>query len=252
MSSGRALSIGAVCAAAAEATGLPEGTPVIAGMTDGCAAQLGAGALRPGSWNSRARHHARAEGRHRRSWSTTRSASSTPTARRTATGCPAARPAPAPACSPATSPAATWPRSTARAAAPRARGRPLGRTRWSRAASGSRSRRRTPSGFTARRAPADEADRYAAILQGVAFVERLCFDYLDLPRRAGRRRRSPSPAARRAQRVLEPAPRRRPRPAGDPARASPSPRWAWPCSPRARTGRRVAGSRAEMVAVRAR
>jgi sugar (pentulose or hexulose) kinase len=44
--------LGVVCAAAAEATGLPQGTPVIAGTTDGCAAQLGAGALRPGSWNS--------------------------------------------------------------------------------------------------------------------------------------------------------------------------------------------------------
>jgi sugar (pentulose or hexulose) kinase len=38
--------------AAATATGIPAGTPVIAGMTDGCAAQLGAGALRPGRWNS--------------------------------------------------------------------------------------------------------------------------------------------------------------------------------------------------------
>ena len=28
--------------------------------------------------------------------------------------------------------------------------------------------------------PTDEADRYAALLQGVAFMERLCFDYLDL------------------------------------------------------------------------
>lgn len=44
--------IGVVCAVAEEATGIPQGTPVIAGMTDGCAAQLGAGALRPGSWNS--------------------------------------------------------------------------------------------------------------------------------------------------------------------------------------------------------
>ncbi len=44
--------LGVVCGAAAEATGIPEGTPVIAGTTDGCAAQLGAGALRPGSWNS--------------------------------------------------------------------------------------------------------------------------------------------------------------------------------------------------------
>ena len=44
--------IGTVGRAAATATGIPLGTPVIAGMTDGCAAQLGAGALRPGRWNS--------------------------------------------------------------------------------------------------------------------------------------------------------------------------------------------------------
>lgn len=28
--------------------------------------------------------------------------------------------------------------------------------------------------------PVDEIDRYAALLQGVAFIERLCFDYIDL------------------------------------------------------------------------
>ena len=44
--------IGTVSRGAAAATGIPAGTPVIAGMTDGCAAQLAAGALRPGSWNS--------------------------------------------------------------------------------------------------------------------------------------------------------------------------------------------------------
>ncbi|WP_028925556.1 FGGY-family carbohydrate kinase [Pseudonocardia acaciae] len=44
--------IGTVCPEAAEATGLPAGTPVVAGCTDGCAAQLGAGALAEGSWNS--------------------------------------------------------------------------------------------------------------------------------------------------------------------------------------------------------
>jgi sugar (pentulose or hexulose) kinase len=44
--------IGTVGRAAATATAIPAGTPVIAGMTDGCAAQLGSGALRPGSWNS--------------------------------------------------------------------------------------------------------------------------------------------------------------------------------------------------------
>ena len=44
--------VGTVCAAAAEQTGLAPGTPVIAGMTDGCAAQIAAGALRPGDWSS--------------------------------------------------------------------------------------------------------------------------------------------------------------------------------------------------------
>ncbi|WP_327351650.1 FGGY-family carbohydrate kinase [Streptomyces sp. NBC_01304] len=44
--------IGTVCAEAAEATGIPAGTAIVAGMTDGCAAQIGAGALTPGAWNS--------------------------------------------------------------------------------------------------------------------------------------------------------------------------------------------------------
>jgi len=44
--------LGEICAAASAETGIPAGTPVFAGMTDGCAAQIGAGALRPGSWNS--------------------------------------------------------------------------------------------------------------------------------------------------------------------------------------------------------
>ncbi|MFF4485078.1 FGGY-family carbohydrate kinase [Streptomyces sp. NPDC001544] len=44
--------LGEVCPAAAEATGIPAGTPVIAGMTDGCAAQIASGALRTGAWNS--------------------------------------------------------------------------------------------------------------------------------------------------------------------------------------------------------
>ncbi|MFB7760922.1 FGGY-family carbohydrate kinase [Streptomyces xiamenensis] len=44
--------LGEVCRAAAARTGLPYGTPVIAGMTDGCAAQLGAGALEAGEWNA--------------------------------------------------------------------------------------------------------------------------------------------------------------------------------------------------------
>jgi D-ribulokinase len=44
--------LGEVGATAAARTGLPAGTPVVAGMTDGCAAQLAAGALAVGEWNS--------------------------------------------------------------------------------------------------------------------------------------------------------------------------------------------------------
>lgn len=44
--------IGSVCREAAERTGLPTGTAVFSGMTDGCAAQLSAGALAVGDWNS--------------------------------------------------------------------------------------------------------------------------------------------------------------------------------------------------------
>lgn len=44
--------LGTVSSAASTLTGIPAGTPLIAGMTDGCAAQLGAGVLRPGDWNS--------------------------------------------------------------------------------------------------------------------------------------------------------------------------------------------------------
>lgn len=44
--------LGDVCAEAAGDMGLPVGAAVIAGMTDSCAAQIAAGALREGSWNS--------------------------------------------------------------------------------------------------------------------------------------------------------------------------------------------------------
>jgi sugar (pentulose or hexulose) kinase len=44
--------LGHVYTAKAQVTGVPAGTPVYAGMTDGCAAQIAAGALAPGAWNS--------------------------------------------------------------------------------------------------------------------------------------------------------------------------------------------------------
>ena len=44
--------IGHVGSDGAQATGLPLGTPVRAGMTDGCAAQIATGAMLPGSWST--------------------------------------------------------------------------------------------------------------------------------------------------------------------------------------------------------
>ncbi|MBT2497528.1 carbohydrate kinase [Agromyces sp. ISL-38] len=44
--------IGEVSDAASRETGLPAGCAIVAGMTDGCAAQIAAGALGPGAWNS--------------------------------------------------------------------------------------------------------------------------------------------------------------------------------------------------------
>jgi D-ribulokinase len=44
--------IGEVGRSAAEHTGIPAGTPIRAGMTDSCAAQIAAGALEEGRWNS--------------------------------------------------------------------------------------------------------------------------------------------------------------------------------------------------------
>lgn len=44
--------LGRSCADWERETGIPTGTPVRAGMTDGCAAQLGAGALGVGDWHS--------------------------------------------------------------------------------------------------------------------------------------------------------------------------------------------------------
>ncbi|MET7966312.1 FGGY family carbohydrate kinase [Micromonospora sp. NPDC005305] len=168
--------LGTVCADAAEQTGIPAGTPVFAGMTDGCAAQLGSGALRVGSWNSvlgttlvlkgvaRQPVHdpAGAVYSHRGPNDTwlPGGASSTgagavsrdfPGADLDALSRAAASHEPATVlCYPLVAAGERFP-----FVAPQARGFLLGE-------------------------PAGEADRFAAVLQGVAYVERLCFDYLHL------------------------------------------------------------------------
>jgi D-ribulokinase len=168
--------LGEVDGDGAEATGLPAGTPVIAGMTDGCAAQIGAGALEPGEWNSAlgttlvlkgvtpelVRDPARVMYSHR-------------------------------------SPDGDWlPGGASSTGAgilsERFEGRDLAElddraqdhepasvVAYPLLARGERFpfRAGEAEGFELG-VPSDEADGYAGLLQGVAFVERLCFDYIDL------------------------------------------------------------------------
>lgn len=171
--------LGTVGAKAAAETGLPQGTPVVAGMTDGCAAQLGAGALEVGSWNcvlgttlvlkgvaaepvadpSGVVYSHRAPDGH---WlpggasSTGAGVLSTLFPGRDLAALDAAAAAREPGSDPAA--VVTYPPvSTGERfpfVAPDAERFVLGE-------------------------PRDEVDHYAAVLRGVAFVERLCFDHLD-------------------------------------------------------------------------
>ncbi|MFG1704713.1 FGGY-family carbohydrate kinase [Nonomuraea sp. M3C6] len=177
--------LGVVCASAAGETGIPAGTPVIAGTTDGCAAQLGAGAQRVGSWNSVlgttlvlkgvtkelihdplgvVYSHRAPDG----SW-LPGGASSTGAGVLTRelpdrdldalSAQAAARFGPR-----ASDGLAEWPAITY----------PL-------VSRGERFPFDAPEAETFTLGdPADDVERYAAILLGAAFVERLCFDYLDL------------------------------------------------------------------------
>ncbi|MCW3838970.1 FGGY family carbohydrate kinase [Micromonospora yasonensis] len=168
--------LGPVCATAAAETGLPTGTPVVAGMTDGCAAQVASGALRIGSWNSvlgttlvlkgvtRDLIHdpAGAVYSHRGPNGTWLPGGASSTGARViardypsddldALNKTAASYEPAaPVCYPLVSDGERFP-----FVAPQARGFLAGE-------------------------PQDEAERFAAVLQGVAYIERLCFDHLDL------------------------------------------------------------------------
>ncbi|MFJ8056260.1 FGGY-family carbohydrate kinase [Streptomyces sp. NPDC096142] len=163
--------LGEVCRAAAEATGIPAGTPVVAGMTDGCAAQIASGALRSGAWNSvlgttlvlkgaspaPVRDDAGVVYNHRApdgSWLPGGASS---------VGAGALPPGPDPA------------EMDSRAAAYE----PSGALTYPLASPGERFPFLVPeaTAFTLG-SPASEADGWAAVLQGVAFTERLCLDYL--------------------------------------------------------------------------
>jgi sugar (pentulose or hexulose) kinase len=168
--------LGTVCAEAAEATGLPMGTPVIAGMTDSCAAQLGAGAVSPGNWNSVLGTTLALKG-------VTKELVHDPLGAVYSHRAPDGGWLPGGASS-------TGAGMISRDFAGRdladldrlaRRHEPAAAVSYPLASSGERFPFVAPEavGFTLG-AGSGEADRYAAILQGVGFIERLCFDYLDL------------------------------------------------------------------------
>lgn len=168
--------IATVCAEAAALTGIPQGVPIVAGMTDGCAAQVGAGALDAGSWNSVLGTTLVLKG-------VTRELIADPMGVLYSHRSPDGDWLPGGASN-----------TGAAVLAKRFPGRNLG-------ALSAQAAQREPAGvlayplvlrgerfpFNAPEAegfiigdPSDEIDLYAALLQGVGFVERLCFDYLDM------------------------------------------------------------------------
>ncbi|GLX01510.1 FGGY family carbohydrate kinase [Microtetraspora sp. NBRC 16547] len=168
--------LGTVCAEAASYTGIPEGTPVIAGTTDGCAAQIGAGAMRAGSWNTVLGTTLVLKG-------------SSPELIHDPLGVVYSHRAPDGGWLPGGA-SSTGAGVLARELAGRdlddlshqaARRAKLTATTYPLVSPGERFPFHAPQAesFTLG-SPADDVDRYAAILRGAAFIERLCFDYLDL------------------------------------------------------------------------
>ncbi len=167
--------LGTVAPAAAEATSIPEGTPVIAGMTDGCAAQIAAGALSVGSWNSVLGTTLVLKG-------------VAPKPIRDPLGAVYSHRSPEGSWLPggASSVGAgvlseSFPDRDLAALDRRAAERePAGVLAYPLSSRGERFPFAAPDaeGFLLGE-PADEVDHYAALLQGVAYVERLCFDHLD-------------------------------------------------------------------------
>jgi len=165
-----------VCPQAAAQTGIPPGTPIIAGMTDGCAAQIAAGALEVGSWNSVLGTTLVVKGASRE---LIRDSAGVVYSHR--------------------SPDGTWMPGGASSVgagiltkyfaernldemSTRAAARePAGVIAYPLVSQGERFPFAAPNarGFILG-TPSDEIDLFAALLQGVGFIERLCYDYLDL------------------------------------------------------------------------
>lgn len=163
--------LGEVCPAAAEATGIPAGTPVIAGMTDGCAAQIASGALRPGSWNSVLGTTLVLKG-----------VSRTPV--RDATGVVYNHRAPdgtwLPGGASSVGAGALTPEVDPQVMDRRAAAfEPSGVLAYPLVSPGERFPFLAPDATAlVLGEPADDADLWAGLLQGIAFAERLCLDYL--------------------------------------------------------------------------
>jgi sugar (pentulose or hexulose) kinase len=168
--------LGAVSAEAAAQTSIPQGTPVFAGMTDGCAAQMAAGALSVGSWNCVLGTTLVLKG-------------VTPDLIKDPSGVVYSHRSPdgnwLPGGASSTGAGAIsklFPERDLEALGTQAAERePASVVTYPLHGRGERFPFIAPQaeGFTLGQ-PADEIDQYAALLQGVAFVERLCFDYLDM------------------------------------------------------------------------
>ena len=167
--------VGSVDTASAQVTGIPAGTPVVAGLTDGCAAQVASGALAVGSWNFVLGTTLVLKG-------TTREPVHDPVGAVYSHRSPDGPWWPGGASSAG---AGALAREFAGADlapldAAAAEREPAGCLRYPLAGTGERFpfTRADAVGFTVG-TPRDEADRYAALLQGVAFVERLSLDHLE-------------------------------------------------------------------------
>lgn len=167
--------LGTVSRAGAAATGIREGTAVIAGMTDGCAAQLAAGALDVGDWNSVLGTTLVLKGV---APAPTRDPQGAVYSHRSPDG----RWLPGGASSVgAGALSAHFPDRDLQELDRLAAGRePADALAYPLVSRGERFPFTAPEaeGFMLGE-PADETDHYAALLQGVAYVERLCFDHLD-------------------------------------------------------------------------
>lgn len=153
-------------------TGIPAGTPVLAGMTDGCAALLGAGTLEVGSWNSVLGTTLVLKG-------VTAHRLHDPLGIVYSHRSPEGNWLPGGASSVGAAALADFDIDAVGAAAAQRPHTPL--VTYPLVSRGERFPFVAPDAerFTIGDAR-DEVEAYAAVLRGVAFVERLCFDYLDL------------------------------------------------------------------------